>query len=340
MKIWYCPYQLNWADQLPGKSQGSLLRDAELKKSPRYGALLRIEKKGVCGYSDLHPWIEFGDVDLESELKYLKSGNLTRLSKRAMHFAQLDLEAREKNQNLFSQKEIPESHGLLMVEPELWQLGLKGYLQDGFRVLKIKLGQNLKEELRELNRLSKDLSEAWLRLDFNARVSAEQILEFFAELDLNLRTRVEFIEDPISWNGPAWSDLQKKIKIPLAFDHPSLNSTVESFIEMVSPQNWLVVKPAVQDPFVLHQIVGPSRLRVCVTSYLDHPVGQMFAAFEAAKWAETYDGVGTCGLLSHSVYQKNSFSEMLGGQCPQLFPPEGTGIGFDQILEAQDWKCL
>ena len=78
-----------------------------------------------------------------------------------------------------------------------------------------------------------------------------------------------------------------------------------------------------------------------VTSYLDHPLGQVAAAYVAAQlWAQFPDRLETCGLLSHLVYQTNEFSEQLCVKEAILIPPEGTGFGFEETLYNQDWRDL
>jgi hypothetical protein len=44
------------------------------------------------------------------------------------------------------------------------------------------------------------------------------------------------------------------------------------------------------------------------------------------------------GILSHHVFEPNTFSERLQQQGAVLVPPQGTGIGYDDLLETLDWK--
>jgi hypothetical protein len=87
----------------------------------RSGALLRIERgPGAPGFSDLHPWPELGDLNLNEQLARLK-GNAeagrTDLLRRALILADLDREAREKNISAFKGLIIPRSHALIQVGP-------------------------------------------------------------------------------------------------------------------------------------------------------------------------------------------------------------------------------
>ncbi|MCX8238964.1 MAG: hypothetical protein ACKVKH_13275 [Verrucomicrobiales bacterium] len=91
----------------------------------------------------------------------------------------------------------------------------------------------------------------------------------------------------------------------------------------------IVVKPAVNQ-------MPDDLSRVVVTSYLDHPLGQTFAAFEAAQ-----GGVRkVSGLQTHGIFEKTIFSEELGPVQPDLQVPNGFGLGFGEILEKLPWVKL
>jgi O-succinylbenzoate synthase len=69
---------------------------------------------------------------------------------------------------------------------------------------------------------------------------------------------------------------------------------------------------------------------------MDHPVGQFFAAYVAA----THDVSARCGLMTHVLYESDPFIERMERDGARLLPPRGTGIGFDDLLEALPWKPL
>ena len=79
------------------------------------------------------------------------------------------------------------------------------------------------------------------------------------------------------------------------------------------------------------------------TSNLDHPLGQCWAAYSAALFYadKPADVVPLCGLVTQHVYRPNAFSELLGMSIsPEFCVPGGTGLGFDDLLAAQEWKRL
>jgi O-succinylbenzoate synthase len=102
-----------------------------------------------------------------------------------------------------------------------------------------------------------------------------------------------------------------------------------------------VIKPAIEDPKLILRTAANHMERVVFTSYLDHPVGQVFAAWSAAQALDEHPLlVDICGLLSHRVYEPNKFSEQLSGFGPAFAVPKGTGCGFNEELAALPWKKL
>jgi O-succinylbenzoate synthase len=74
---------------------------------------------------------------------------------------------------------------------------------------------------------------------------------------------------------------------------------------------------------------------------MDHPVGQAFAAWEAARLELQFPGlVGICGLQTHHLFESNEFAEALGPWSPEFKAPDGIGLGFDDLLAAQPWTRL
>ncbi|MEX1013193.1 MAG: hypothetical protein WDZ27_05820 [Waddliaceae bacterium] len=265
-----------------------------------------VDDNGNIGYADCHPWVELGDLPLSAQLSSLRQGKLTPLLKRSLYFATLDRNARAERVNLFQDIVIPKSHALSMDPSHPVDL-------DGFTHLKIKVKKDVK--------LPKGVR---LRLDFGSRLSPKECEEFLSANDL---TDIEFLEDPTPYSSK-WSQIQQQYKVNFARDFGSEKGANAPF---------LVIKPAVQevDPFLKgdHQLV--------VTSYLDHPIGQLAAAYTAALLSEKTGRVSICGLVSHEVYQKSSFSEKLSRNGPRLIPPqEGYGFGFDEELTSLSWIPL
>ena len=167
-------------------------------------------------------------------------------------------------------------------------------------------------KLKSIDRIPPDV---WLRIDFNAQLTPEQFIYMAEALP---RDRVDFVEDPCPYDAGTWSALRETTGLRLALDR----SVAEDGVDV------LVVKPAVQEmPSTSKEIV--------ITSYMDHPVGQFFAAYVAAQ-----RGRGTHGLFTHVLYEPEAFIESIRADGARLLPPEGTGIGFDELLESLPWTRL
>ena len=155
-----------------------------------------------------------------------------------------------------------------------------------------------------------------LRIDFNAMLTAAEFEQIAKTLP---RDRIDFIEDPCPYDAATWRALRDRTGLRLALDRQFADDGVDV----------LVVKPAIQE-------VPQTTKEIVVTSYMDHPVGQLGAAFIAAKHATS----PRCGLVTHVLFDSNEFIEQLGIDGMRLVPPPGSGVGFDDLLERLPWKRL
>jgi O-succinylbenzoate synthase len=154
-----------------------------------------------------------------------------------------------------------------------------------------------------------------IRIDFNGRLTPAAFEEIAATLP---RGRVDFIEDPCPYDAGVWRRLRDRTGLRLALDRFTGEADV------------LVHKPALQTEF-------PSfDGEVVVTSYMDHPVGQFLAAYVAA----TKRVSARCGLFTHVLYEPDAFIDRVRADGARLLPPEGTGIGFDDLLEGLPWTKI
>lgn len=154
-----------------------------------------------------------------------------------------------------------------------------------------------------------------LRLDFNATVNAAEFLKIAATL---AKERIDFVEDPCPYDPGVWRELKQQTGLRLALDRQIAEEAVDV----------LVIKPAIQ-PLITHH----SSL---ITSYMDHPIGQLHAAAVAARTATN----PRCGLVTHVLFEPNAFSERLALDGARLIPPGGSGVGFDDLLDALPWESL
>lgn len=153
-----------------------------------------------------------------------------------------------------------------------------------------------------------------IRIDFNARLTPEEFLRVAETLP---RERIDFIEDPCPYDVEVWRDLRARTGLRLALDRFPGDADV------------LVHKPALQTEWPVHN-------DVVVTSYMDHAIGQFFAAYVAA----THDVNPRCGLMTHVLYEPDAFFDRVERDGARLLPPGGTGVGFDDLLERLPWTSI
>lgn len=304
------------------------------KNNTREGALLRIffEEIGQVGYCDCHPWVELGDLPLEEQLTSLKGKRITPLLNNSLRFAEIDAKARAEGKSIFEHLEIPESHQLIPLSGNL-----EGYINRGINTFKVKVGADPNSEIVILSNWGELYPNIRLRLDFNEKIDREAFLLYWSMIPKSVKEMIDFIEDPYRFDPSTWKEDQEILNVSFAADHDAFKALTH-----YDSAHVIVHKPAVDSSLIEEGHVQiPLGVRLVVTSYLDHPVGQMCAAYVAAVLKKQRpQQVGLCGLLSHDCYQGNHFIEAIKQDGPRLLPPEGTGIGFDDCLKEISWKSL
>jgi o-succinylbenzoate synthase len=300
---------------------------AKKTHTTRPGALLQVEfDDGTLGYADCHPWEELGDLPLQTQLELLKSGKCTRLTARSLYFAKADAKARADRRNLLDPRIIPKSHYLVTLLDETSLADIKMASEKGFTHFKLKMGNDLKREEELIRELIKLFPKARLRLDFNAKLSREEFISFLDRISSAIPS-IDFIEDPFSFNYASWRQIQETFSVALAADE--FYKTAYGHPEAAKI---LIMKPAVH---TLKSISSGQRL--ITTSYLDHPIGQISAAYMASLAKTSLDHDEICGLLSHETYEMNPFSQMIDHNGPALQAVQGYGLGFDELLSKQNF---
>lgn len=282
MEFSYAPYQM--------KMRSGAIRE---------GALLRVSfSQGSYGYADCHPWVEFGDLNINEQLKALKNGRLTPLLKRSLHFAKIEAAARKNNRSVFEGLPLLKSH-------------LQVNIGDSFTYPLVKV--KLKPDQADAFFHWAPKEPLW-RLDFNSSFSANECEKFLKRVkDL----KIDFIEDPSPYNGPEWKRLQNTYGVKFAED-----------FERGDEAQVTVWKPAVHD-------IPQTTNRCIATSYIDHPIGQLSALYSAALSPTFRNEAG--GFITHTLYEPNAFIDKLQTVDGQLMPPKGIGWGFDEELEKLTW---
>jgi len=319
LNIWQHRYELR-----PGADP---LRAAA---APRRGTLVKIEfENSGCGYTDLHPWEEFGHAPLEEHISTLPTDRPTSLAALALRHARTDAAARRAGVSLFEGLPTIGSHALFTDWAGATREAFEQCLRDGYSTMKLKVGRDPDREAATLNKLA-DLPFRW-RLDANALFTRESLGAWLAQLDPRLRARIEFLEDPCPYDQSDWMVILTHEKIPLALDW-QLPAT---------PPPWpgahiVVIKPAVQDAFSLALAAAQTGLDVVVTHSMDHPIGRAVALWTAMRLRQRHGQlVRDGGLHGGGLYTPDSFTEARG---PDLQIPRGTGFGFNDLLDRLTWE--
>ena len=290
------------------------------------GALIEIDG----GYGCIHPWPELGDPTLDKCLADLAGARRWPIVRRAVRCAEFDREARAFENSLFEEMEVPASHATL-AKGDAGEIAAAA--EAGFTTIKLKCGRAPGAEAEFLETMSKEHPKMQWRLDFNESLSSEAAAEFLLGLTEKARAAIEFLEDPCPYSDASWAELRRKTRVKLAVDREATPLSAAAQV--------MVIKPAVDEPFFLAEAAIAHQQRVVLTSYMDHPLGQAFAAWEAARLELQFPGlVSMCGLQTHHLFEPDEFTEALGAWSPEFHPPSGHGRGFNDQLGALPWTRL
>lgn len=324
-KIYYSLYSLFPKTALNAKSQST----------PRNGALLRIEyEDGTIGYADCYPWEEFGDFSLTQQLDFLFHKKLTALTKQSIHFAKVDAMHRSKKDSAFLGKDLLCNH------LSSSNLNLTSAQLENFRFIKLKFGKDLGKEIEFIKKnhsffKEKDLK---LRLDFNSVLSFEKSKLFFSKIKNELDI-IDFVEDPCDFDFSKWEFIQNEYGVSLALDQKSDRNFLVDTFDSTRAFKVVMIKPAIED--IRNFFQKCPEHRVVFTSYMDHPLGQLCALYEAAEFYKNFpEKKEHCGFLTHVLFDENSYSKELEIRHTLLIPKIDLGFGFGTLLEKENWIDL
>lgn len=315
--VWIYPYRLR-------PRHGSL--NSLANRASHEGVLIRYRD----GHGCIHPWPELGDPKLSDCLKDLKGPRRRPIVRRAIRCAELDQVARQFEHSLFEDLEVPISHATITrADPE----SIGQAVEAGFTTVKLKIGRDAANDAASLNSLANGFPTLRWRLDANEAYDPHQAAVFLGGIDARTMSQVDFIEDPCPYAHHTWRELYANHRVALAVDREAAPLSTEA--------QFMVIKPARDEPILLAEAAVENRQRVMVTSAMDHPIGQTFAAWEAGSLALRMPGlVVTCGLQTHHLFEQDPFTECLGSWSPDFTAPSGHGLGFTDLLDSLPWKKL
>jgi o-succinylbenzoate synthase len=322
-KIYVHRYLLQSQHRLNAKSQTAL----------HDGALIRVEVDGVSGYACLHPWEELGDSSLNELLKQLGDGNASQQARCALECAEVDRNARALGVSLFDGLHVPMSHATIVGGIR----SVEDAVEAGFDRVKLKMGRDHLKNLNLITELYEAYPELRIRLDFNGVSDAGSMEQFLIGMDEEARRQIDFIEDPFPLGDKAWERLRDKFQIKLAVDRGVSEATAEYDIS--------VIKPAINNVQKICEAALLAGRNMLVTSYMDHPVGQCYAAYCAGMLNANYPDLinNRCGLMTHELFEANAFTERMGKASPvwpSSFGCKESGLGFDDLFDGLDWEIL
>ncbi|MBX7206842.1 MAG: hypothetical protein K1X78_00905 [Verrucomicrobiaceae bacterium] len=307
---------------------GTALNSASARRE-FHGALI----KTGDGHGCIHPWPEFGDADIDEQLDLLAGGTTTPLTEMALRCARIDGEARRAGASLFDGLHIPASH-------YSWSFGqdthpqLDRVLSEQWPAIKAKGFANWGETLRFLDCIAKagESSGLKLRVDFNGCLERRDFDQFCELLPLRVFRHLDLVEDPVPYDAGSWRQFRDRWGVRLALDKGWRTAT-DAF-------DAVVVKPARRDWRIVAEKFP--RQPLVLTSAMDHGLGQMYAAYEAAlARAEMPERVSWCGLATQHLFERDEFFEQISSPGGRLaLHHAGTGLGFDHTLARLPWKRL
>jgi O-succinylbenzoate synthase len=292
------------------------------------GALLCVDS----GYGCVHPWPEFGDAPVEEQLRLLREGITTPVTAMALRCAQIDGAARRAGVSLFDGLEIPRSHYSWSFATDT-ETQLQRVMAESWPAIKAKGFANHAETTRFLEDCAQrfETQGVRLRVDFNGVLDRLAFEQFIESMPQPVYRALDFVEDPFPYDAAAWEAVRQRWGVKLALDKGWKNGTQGFDVVVVKParRDWrTVAQTHPQHPLVL-------------TSAMDHALGQMFAAYEAAVALSEGQALDFCGLCTEHLFEKDAFFERVTSQGGHLTADRsGGGLGFGDVLEGLPWRRL
>jgi O-succinylbenzoate synthase len=257
------------------------------------------------GYGCVQPWRQFGHGTADEAWAILAAGGSTELTNQAMECCRLDGAARREGVSWWADLRVPDSHATLT---HVIQAGAAH--EAGFRIWKVKCGPR---DLALLRALIAEYPDVRWRIDCNETADPTTLESWVRDH----AAAIDFIEDPYPHSQILdWQRLAANVR--LAMDR--LWQAGENFLPVWKPAwNGLVA--------------SMPKKQTIVTSAMDHPVGQAWAAYQAARIGTEM----TCGLRTEHLFESNIFSELLAQWNASWPAMSGIGMGWNDELEGLPW---
>ncbi len=257
------------------------------------GVLLKFEGER---YSLYHPINNFGDRSLKDFFKNLslQDGLFKRVKE--VSVSKNDFKKEKKISCYFS--------GLNFRNLLKNQIKIKN---KGFKTIKIKVSSV--KELKENLSFIKEMPFKFI-FDFNGRGVKKDFINCNEDLKNFFKNQVVYVEDPCPENL-----------------NLSYLKVASDFNKYGGEEDYTIIKPTGFN----HSLPSFNPENSVVTSYLDHPLGQVIGAL----WAVEHKIKLECGLYSHWYYEKTPYSEILDEMKAEISLSKALPIF--KLLEHESW---
>ena len=170
----------------------------------------------------------------------------------------------------------------------------------GVSTFKVKVGENLSEDIARINTIRLLRPSATIRIDANGLWSVDQAVSFLQSVG-----NIEYIEQPCA-TIEELRELKKRITIKIVGDEVLRKARDPFAIELAGAVDYLMLKVQPLGGIKrAHQIAEHHKLPVVVSSALESAVGINYGLTLAASFEEMkFDcGLGTGSLLAKNVAQ-------------------------------------
>ena len=170
----------------------------------------------------------------------------------------------------------------------------------GVSTFKVKVGENLSEDIARINTIRSLRPSATIRIDANGLLSVDQAVSFLQSVG-----NIEYIEQPCA-TIEELRELKQQINVKIVGDEVLRKAKDPFAIDLVGAVDYLMLKVQPLGGIKrAHQIAEHHKLPVVVSSALESAVGINYGLTLAASFEEMkFDcGLGTGSLLAKNVAQ-------------------------------------
>ena len=203
------------------------------------------------------------------------------------------------------------------------------YVQDGARILKIKVGKNAEEDIYRVEQIRERVGSAVrLRIDANQGWTYEDAVFTLTGMD---RYDIEFCEQPLrTWNDHLLPDLRRSVPIPIMADESVFNAHDAARLIREDACSYVNIKFAKSGGF--HEAIKINS--VCANASIPCMIGGMletrlaltaFAHFALAHENVRFHDMDTC-LIGHKV---NPVTGGIRYEGLMIHVAEGPGLAAD-----------